>query len=67
MLQKQRIINEFQKLVSKDSESFCERQIADYLKEKLETFGFTVSEDDAGEEIYIELRRAPIVLQRITY
>lgn len=49
MLQKQRIINEFQKLVSMDSESFCERQIADYLKEKLEAFGFTVSEDDAGE------------------
>ncbi len=49
MLRKQRIINEFQKLVSMDSESFCERQLADYLKERLETFGFTVSEDNAGE------------------
>ena len=49
MLQKQRIINEFQKLVSMDSESFCERQLADYLKERLEAFGFTVSEDNAGE------------------
>ena len=45
---KERLRREFAELVEIDSVSFGERQMADRLKEKLETIGFTVEEDDAG-------------------
>ena len=51
MIDVDRIKTEFCKLVEMDSESFNERQIADYLKIKLEEFGFDVFEDNVGEKI----------------
>ncbi|MCD7982588.1 MAG: M20/M25/M40 family metallo-hydrolase [Clostridiales bacterium] len=44
----ERIYNEFTELTAIDSVSFCERQMADRLTEKLRTLGFEVREDDAG-------------------
>ena len=44
-----RLIEEFKKLVSIDAISFQEREMADYLKDKLQELGFTVTEDDAGK------------------
>lgn len=46
---KERLINEFTELVSVDSESFNEREMADILTEKLKKTGFEVYEDNAGE------------------
>jgi tripeptide aminopeptidase len=43
-----RIWREFQELVSLDSVSFEEREMADALTHRLEELGFQVSEDDAG-------------------
>lgn len=48
MIQKERLLKEFQHLVSFDSESYEERDIADYLKEKLIHLGLEVTEDNAG-------------------
>lgn len=46
---RERIISEFIELVSVDSESFHEREMADLLTEKLKALGFEVFEDNAGE------------------
>ena len=49
-----RIIKEFTKLSSFDAPSYHEREIAAYLKEKLESLGLTVEEDDAREQLLKE-------------
>jgi tripeptide aminopeptidase len=49
MVQKERIVEEFCNLVSIDSVSFHEREMADVLKEKLTALGATVEEDKAGD------------------
>ena len=46
-----RIQNEFFQLTAFDAESFHERKIAEYVKEKLRSLGLTVEEDDARERI----------------
>lgn len=48
-VRKERLVNEFCKLVSIDSLSFKERKMADYLKEELTSLGFLVMEDKANE------------------
>jgi tripeptide aminopeptidase len=50
-IDKERLIKEFIKLVSIDSPSLLEREMGDYLKNKLEELGFTVTEDDAGSKL----------------
>ena len=47
-MNRERIISEFTELVEIDSPSFGERKIADVLKRKLESIGFSVTEDEAG-------------------
>ncbi|MBC7960459.1 MAG: M20/M25/M40 family metallo-hydrolase [Vallitaleaceae bacterium] len=47
-INKDRMLNEFVKLVSIDSKSYEERAMADYLKARLVSLGFTVMEDDWG-------------------
>lgn len=47
-IQRDRLIETFQRLVSIDAPSFQERAMADVLKEELEELGFTVEEDDGG-------------------
>ncbi|MCD8046006.1 MAG: M20/M25/M40 family metallo-hydrolase [Clostridiales bacterium] len=44
----ERIWEEFLELTGIDSVSYCERQMADRLNEKLRALGFAVEEDDAG-------------------
>ncbi|MBR1931321.1 MAG: M20/M25/M40 family metallo-hydrolase [Lachnospiraceae bacterium] len=51
MVNEERIIREFEKLVSFDSESYSEWEIKEYLKQKLQSLGLTVTEDDAGEQL----------------
>jgi len=51
MIKKERLIKYFTELVSIDSESFHERQIADYIIDKLKGIGFEVYEDDCGGKI----------------
>lgn len=51
MIREERIIKEFSELVSIDSPSYKEREMADALKEKLKAIGFTVKEDEAGAKI----------------
>lgn len=46
-----RIIDEFMNLVSIDSPSYAERQMGDYVKNRLQSLGMMVIEDDAGEKI----------------
>ncbi|MBA4688690.1 MAG: M20/M25/M40 family metallo-hydrolase [Candidatus Galacturonibacter soehngenii] len=48
-IDEKRLIEEFKKLVSIDAISFQEREMADYLKDRLQKLGFTVTEDDAGK------------------
>ena len=48
---RERIVNEFCELVSIDAESLNEREMADVLKVKFEELGFTVTEDNVGDEI----------------
>ena len=48
---KNRILEEFIKLVSFDSESFHEREIGEYLEKKLKDLGLEVTRDDAKEQI----------------
>ncbi len=48
MIDKERLISEFTELVAIDSPSFGERKIADVLKTKLKSIGFSVTEDEAG-------------------
>ena len=51
MINKDRVINEFLELVKIDSETGHEREIADFLTEKLKSLGLEVIEDDAGQKI----------------
>ena len=48
-VQTQRLVSEFEKLVSFDAESYHERQIADYLEERLAGLGLTIYEDRAAQ------------------
>lgn len=48
---KERILKEFMELIAIDSESLCERQMADKLKSILADLGFQVSEDNVGSLI----------------
>lgn len=48
MINKDRLLNEFLHLISFDSESYHEREIADYLKKELISLGLEVDEDDAN-------------------
>ena len=50
-IQETRLLDTVLKLVQIDSESRNERAVADYLKDKLETLGYTVKEDNAGAHI----------------
>lgn len=45
----QRLTDQFKKLVSIDSLSFHERDMADYLKEKMSSLGIELLEDDSAE------------------
>lgn len=45
------IIETFSALVALDSPSFGERQVADFIRNRLEALGIPVSEDDAGRKI----------------
>ena len=47
----ERVTAEFAALVSIDSPSFEEKQMGEYLKSKLISLGFSVSQDDAGEKL----------------
>lgn len=44
----ERLVREFCHLVSIDSPSFGEREMADYLSKRFEDLGFSVEEDDGG-------------------
>ncbi|MCI8599500.1 MAG: M20/M25/M40 family metallo-hydrolase [Lachnospiraceae bacterium] len=48
-INRERLLDTFQRLVSIDSPTFGEREMADTLKEEMEVLGFTVTEDRAGE------------------
>lgn len=48
MVNRERIVNEFVELISIDSLSLQERNMADVLKQRLSELGFDVYEDDAG-------------------
>lgn len=48
-INRERLIETFQRLVSIDAPSFGEREMADALKAELTELGFTVTEDQAGE------------------
>ena len=50
-IQETRLLDTVLKLVQIDSESRNERAAADYLKNRLETLGYTVKEDNAGAHI----------------
>lgn len=50
MIKKDRILKEFEELISIDSLSFAERDMADRLKEKLTALGFEIREDNAGAQ-----------------
>ena len=47
MIQSDRMLEEFLRLISFDSEPFCERDTADYLLKTLRELGLTAEEDDA--------------------
>lgn len=48
---KERLIGQFTRLITIDSPTLGERQMADYLKGELTALGLTVREDDAGERL----------------
>jgi tripeptide aminopeptidase len=50
-INQQRLVSDFVTLVSIDSKSFTERQVGDFIKERLVKLGFAVSEDDAEEKL----------------
>jgi len=73
MINRERLLAEFLELTRIDSPTKNERQIADILKNRLESLGMVVTEDDAGQTIggncgnvfaYLKgnLPKAPIVL-----
>ena len=49
MVNQERLLDEFIRLVGMDAESYEEREVADYLKCRLAELGFSVEEDHAGE------------------
>lgn len=49
MINRERMIQEFQHLVSIDAESYHERKMADYLTERLKKLGLEVEEDNAAD------------------
>jgi tripeptide aminopeptidase len=51
MINKNRLVSQFKKMVEFDSETYHEREIADYLTEELKELGFEVREDDAGIQL----------------
>ena len=51
LIKLERLIKSFCELLSLDSESFQERQVADYIIDKLKNIGFEVFEDDCGSKI----------------
>lgn len=51
MVDKQRLVDEFVRLVSIDSPSLGERTMGDYLAKQLEVLGFCVREDNAATRI----------------
>ncbi|MBR6114536.1 MAG: M20/M25/M40 family metallo-hydrolase [Oscillospiraceae bacterium] len=51
MIDAERLLREFETLVSFDCESCHEGRIKEYLKEKLLSLGLTVSEDDAARKL----------------
>lgn len=51
MVRQDRLLSEFAKLVSFDSESFHESRIKEYLKDALENLGLTVTEDGAASAL----------------
>lgn len=51
MINQERTVEEFLRLVQIDSPSLHEREIADYLTQKLSELGLNVAEDSAGESI----------------
>lgn len=50
-INKERLVNQFLTMTAFDSETFHERDIADYLKKELENLGMEVYEDDAGVQL----------------
>ena len=48
MIHRSRLVGQFKKMVEFDSETYQEREIADYLTGELKQLGFEVWEDDAG-------------------
>lgn len=48
MIHRSRLVSQFKKMVEFDSETYQEREIADYLTGELKQLGFEVREDDAG-------------------
>lgn len=48
MINRDRLVSQFKRMVEFDSETYHEREIADYLKEEMKQLGFSVTEDDAG-------------------
>ena len=48
MIDRDRLVAEFERLVTFDAESFHERQIKEYLKRRLTDLGLAVDEDDAA-------------------
>lgn len=51
MIQRSRLVSQFEKMVEFDSETYQEREIADYLTDELKQLGFEVREDDAGHRL----------------
>ena len=51
MIQEKRILDEFLELIQIPCSTLKEREIADLLTKRLEAFGFTVEEDNAGEKL----------------
>jgi len=51
MINRERLLAEFLELTRIDSPTKNERQIADILKNRLESLGMVVTEDDAGQTI----------------
>ncbi|MBE5975632.1 MAG: M20/M25/M40 family metallo-hydrolase [Paenibacillaceae bacterium] len=47
-MNRSRLVSQFKRMVEFDSETYHERQIADYLIKEMKQLGFAVKEDDAG-------------------
>jgi tripeptide aminopeptidase len=48
MINKSRLVSQFKRMVEFDSETYHEREIANYLIEEMKQLSFVVTEDDAG-------------------